>query len=538
MKKLISTAVAFTLTLSISTTTVFAGTKEWAPPGLAKKGFNFPPGIAKKIFDDLDDFPWAKQAIEKMNLKGLIKGYGDGIFAPRNAVTKLETVIMALRIMGWESEAKDITNLPKKYKGKEVADWAKGYITVAYEKGILDDVDMMYFNPQEPAKRHEVAKYVIRALGYDEEAQRHMDEELPFVDAPAVPQGSVGYVYLSHEMKLMQGDNEKRFNPMGTLTRAEMAVLFQRVDDKVDSEIDEDEIKGEVYRIDEDKITLKIDGQIKSFEIDDDVIAYDEDARINYLDIQLGSTVLLQFEDGEVVYIEIVDENDENDKIITRYTGTVVNINKNTPRTITIQNQKMKLMFEVIDDAEVYFKNIKGSFAEIKADDGVAIVVDNKNRVRVIYVDREREEQNLQEVEGTIQEVKREAIKVKVGNTIQEYRYASIFVVYINGNVSRFSNLEKGMDVELELKNGLVYEINAEDNEFQVEGQIDTITQTNNGYELALEVNNQRFIYKISDNINITIEGAINKEITDLKVGQKGKFEIVNNTIVEITIED
>ena len=42
--------------------------------------------------------------------------------------------------------------------------WAYGYINVAYEKGILDNVDMMYFEPSQPALRHEVAKYVIRAL--------------------------------------------------------------------------------------------------------------------------------------------------------------------------------------------------------------------------------------------------------------------------------------------------------------------------------------------------------------------------------------
>ena len=120
----------------------------------------------------------------------------------------------------------------------------KGYVAVAYEKGILDDVDMMYFKPNDPAKRYEVAKYVIRALGYEREAQRSMDERLPFVDAELVPQGAVGYVYLVNDMKLMQGDNNRAFNPMGTLTRVEMAVLFHRLDQKVDSDIDENEYRG------------------------------------------------------------------------------------------------------------------------------------------------------------------------------------------------------------------------------------------------------------------------------------------------------
>ena len=90
------------------------------------------------------------RAIEKMFQKGLIKGIGDGKFAPKSSVTKLEAIIMSLRVMGWEDDAKAITELPKEYKGDQVDKWAVGYVSLAYEKGILDDVDMMYFKPHFP----------------------------------------------------------------------------------------------------------------------------------------------------------------------------------------------------------------------------------------------------------------------------------------------------------------------------------------------------------------------------------------------------
>lgn len=678
MKKIGTMILTSTLVLTMSVTTVFAAPKwdkGWAPPGLMKKG-GFSPGIAKKIFNDLDDYPWAKKAVEKMKQKGLIQGYGNGIFAPQKAVTKLETIIMALRVMGWEDETKSITALPKKYKGKAISEWAKGYVTVAYEKGILDDVDMMYFSPEAPAQRHEVAKYVIRALGYEEEAQEHMNVSLPFVDAAAVPQGSVGYVYLVNEMALMRGDDAKRFNPMGTLTRAEMAVLFQRLDGKVDSEIDEGEFSGEVHRVYEETIVVQIDGQLKSFAVDqDDVVVYDNNHRIAYSDIEEGSIVLLEIEDNKVVYIEIREENDQEDKIISRYSGKVAEI-KDSEDNITIQDQKMKITFEVIDDVKVYFRNKEGSFDEIKIGDSVIVIVDNKNRAREIYVDREKAEQTdeeiegvitdidlsgiyhitidnqkyglskdaqvkidgktadldellvgmqieaeleddiiisieaesvafelegtikvieddkitikkendrivtykvaedvkviidgesnkdiddlligdvaefelvnnliveikakseFREIEGIVQEVQGDSIEIKIGREIREYTYADIFVVYINGRISRFNNLEKGMEATLRVKNNLVYNIDAEDNEFQVEGTIAAITQTSDGYKLTLSVDDEEFIYEVSEDVTIEIEDE-DADLSDLEVDQEGIFEIVNNVIVEINI--
>ncbi|MGE4284089.1 MAG: S-layer homology domain-containing protein [Clostridia bacterium] len=601
MKRIISTILILTFVLSLSVTTAFADSSAQKQTGWAKKGFKLPPGIEKKIFGDLDDFSWAKDAIEKMNLKGLIQGYGNGVFAPKNAVTKIEAVIMSLRVMGWEDEAKSTKELPKKYKGKNVADWAKGYVSIAYEKGILDEVDMMYFNPQESAKRHEVAKYVIRALGYEEEAEDNMDSDLPFVDEAAVPVGSIGYVYLINDLGIMKGDNAKKFNPMGTLTRAEMAVLFDRVDGKVDSDIDEDEVTGEVYKVRDEEITLRIDGQLKTFEVEDDVIVYDQDGRIDFEDIEIGSTVVLQIEDDEVIYIEVVDEDEE--KIISRFSGTVIDIDD---ESIEIEVKTMRVAFEVIDRVEVYFDDEKGSFDEVEVDDEVSVVVDDRNRVRKIYVERDREEQDIEDIEGAVTdidlsgsyhieiddveydlsedaevtmdndeyelddiikgdtvevklvddvvteieiisrsnevegialEIGSSAIKVKVNDGVKKYFYAGVFTVYVDGREEEFSDLERGMKVELRTRNNLVYRIDAEDydDEFELEGKIDAVLD--NGSELRITIDGEKFTYDIDEDVEIEIDGEDDMEVSDLRRNQEGIFTIDNDTIIEMEIE-
>ena len=683
MKRVISVILVLTFLLSTGMTTVFAYGNEnrgCTPLSWVNSKNRKPAIMIKNVFIDIEEIPWARQAIEKMKLKGLIKGYGDGRYAPRKAVTKLESIIMALRIMGWEEEAKSIRKLPKQYKGKKVGQWAYGYVAVAYQKGLLDNVDLMYFDPQAPAARHEVAKYVIRALGYEDEADEYMNAKLPFVDAAAVPQGSVGYVYLVNDMGLMQGDDLKRFNPMGTLTRAEMAVLFQRLDRKVDSDIDEDEYVGEVHRVYRDRITLKVDGQLKSFEVEeDDVIVYDRNSRIGYWDIKRGSTVLVELEDDEVVYIEVIDKDDQNNKIISKYTGTIKDIEKSNPRSLTINMQKMQVIFEVIDKVQVHFKDGKGSFNELKVNDNITVVVDNKNRARRIYVKRKSEGQNgeeiegfitsldlfgnyhitidntkyrlskkaevvidgeketlkdltkgmrveailrddyivsvhakdavleiegeikdidddeisikkengnvvtyglaedleieiggkknmdledlavgdvgefeivnnvvvridvddqFKEVEGIITEVDEKSISIEVYDKTEEYKFANLLVIDIEGYNDTLSNLEKGMEAKLKVRNGLVYGINAKDHEFEVEAEIYSILQIGSTTKLTLTFDKQKVTYEVSDNAEIDIEDVENADVFDLKVGQEGEFEVINRTIIKMAIDD
>jgi S-layer family protein len=525
-KRIVSTVVALSLVLSISFTTAYAD--GW---GKNKNKNKIPPGQAKKYFDDLDSFKWAEQAIEKMFLKGLINGMGNGRYVPQSAVTKLEAIVMSLRVMGWEDEAIAINDLPKKYRGDVVANWAKGYVTIAYEKGILDDVDMMYFKPQEPAKRHEVAKYVVRALGYDDEARDNMDKKLPFVDAPAVPQGSVGYVYMINDLGLMEG-SAKKFNPMGTMTRAEMAVLFSRLDDKVDSD-DDERVAGEVYKVYEDRIAVKVNGTTKNYDVDDKVRVYDGKDRVDYDDIKTGDKVKMELKDGEVVYIEIVDKLDE-DKIIARYKGTVKEIDTTKPYRIALQSETMLMMFEVVDNVEVEFKNGEGKFSEIEEDDKIGVVVDRRNRVTQIFVERNREREDWDdEVEGTITAIDL-AGSYHLTIDKEEYDLDEDAEVKIDGRNKDLEDLRVGMYAEVKLENDEIISIDAESVEDKFYGEIRGIDD-----EIEIKKDNGKYVtYDVSDDVDIEIEGVTRPDIDDLEIGDYAKFEIKNDIIISIEVQN
>lgn len=525
LKRIISLVLALTMVLSLSFTTAYAD--GW---GNGK----IPPGQAKKMFNDIDLYEWAMQYIEKMYSKGLLKGKGNGKYEPQSSVTQIEAIVMALRVMGWEDKALEIKELPKKYKGAKVADWAKGYITLAYEKGILDDVDMMYFKPQDPVKRHEVAKYVVRAIGYEEEAQDNMNAKLPFVDASAVPQGSVGYVYVINDLEIMEGDNAKTFNPMGTLTRAEMAVLFSRLDDKIDTDKDE-RVSGIVKDIDDDEITVKVDGQTKTYDVDDDVRVYENRKRMDYDDIRVGDMVNMEIVDGDVIYIEIVDELDD-DKIISRYSGVVKELDKEKPYTMAVQVETMILLLKVVDNVEVEFKDDDADFEDIEVGDNVEVVVDTKNRVTEIYVDanigNDDDDDDYYEDKGTITDIDLNG-SYHITIDDEEYDLDEDAEVEINGKGGELEDLVIGMYAEVEIEDDVVVWIEAETVEEELSGKIGDMDDD----EIKIKKDNGKYVvYEVSENVNIKIDGIRNPELDDLEIGDYAKFEIENGLIVSIEV--
>ena len=60
--------------------------------------------------------------------------------------------------------------------------------------------------------------------------QKHMKEKLPLKTPSAIPKDAIGYVYVMLDLELMKGDNNNKFKPQEPITRAEMAVMLNRLD--------------------------------------------------------------------------------------------------------------------------------------------------------------------------------------------------------------------------------------------------------------------------------------------------------------------
>lgn len=536
MKRVVSFMLALLLIMSVSMTNTYAMSKnpKGLPPGIAKKNY-LPPGIAKK-FKDIDDYGWAEDAIERMVEKGVIKGIGDELFAPRSAVTKLEAVVMALRVMGEEEVATDykekIKYGKKKLKSKDrLQEWAYGYVALAEEKGILDEADILYFRLNEPAKRHEVAKYIVRALGYEDEAKDHMDADLDFKDASFIPQGSVGYVYVANKEGIITGYKNGTFMPLNTVTRAEMAVMVYRLDDKIDN--DEDELKvyrGEVEEIDDDYEWIKIDigSRDKKFDITNRTkVVFEDDEEGDIEDIQVGDEVKVKVnEDYEAVYIKVDKE------LYDEYKGEVEDID-NDYDWIEIKIGSRDRRFDITNRTEVVFEDDEeGDIEDIEVGDEVKVKVNEDNEAVYIEVDSEL----YDEYKGEVEEIDDDYdwIEIEIGSRDRRFDVTGrTKVVFKDNEEADIEDIEVGDEVRVKVNgdNEAVYIKVYRELYYQYEGEVEEIDDDYEWIEIEIGSRDRRF--DITDDTKVVFEDDEEGDIEDIKVGDDVKVRVNEDDEVE-----
>ncbi|MDP3387004.1 MAG: InlB B-repeat-containing protein [Eubacteriales bacterium] len=229
MKKSLKVLISTVLVLVLMMTVAFAVPGRDIAPGQQKKDYSETEQFNFK-FSDMTGYDWAMKSVQNMAAMGKIKGIGNGKFAPASAAKQIEVLIMTLRYLGLDDELDSYALLPPAYKGMKPQDWMIPYLELAIENDILTEEEAEDFNPNLPASRSLTAVYIIRALDMVDEAEDMQDDPLPYNDAAAVPEDRIGYVNLITELGLMIGHNNV-FQPNKPLSRAEMAVLFERLYD-------------------------------------------------------------------------------------------------------------------------------------------------------------------------------------------------------------------------------------------------------------------------------------------------------------------
>ena len=104
----------------------------------------------------------AEQA-EALKELGLFAGTGDGFELNREA-TRAEAIVMIIRFMGKEAEAKAT---PAKSPFTDVPAWAGSYVAYAYENGITTGISKTAFGAEQPITAQQFVTMMLRVLGYD-----------------------------------------------------------------------------------------------------------------------------------------------------------------------------------------------------------------------------------------------------------------------------------------------------------------------------------------------------------------------------------
>ncbi|MBT2661732.1 S8 family serine peptidase [Bacillus sp. ISL-45] len=183
-----------------------------------------------KTFKDVTTH-WAKDEIEVLASREIIKGKTDELFAHGESVTRAQFAVLVARAL----------NLPTaEYQGtfKDVPaglSWAALEIEAANRAGIISGMGNGKFAPNEKITREQMAAMVIRAIQYkDASLLEGVKAPASFKDSNKVSSFAKDYVAQAAALKLVNGYADQTFAPKADTTRAQSAVILYRLLDALD----------------------------------------------------------------------------------------------------------------------------------------------------------------------------------------------------------------------------------------------------------------------------------------------------------------
>ena len=144
--------------------------------------------------------------------------------------------------------------------------------------GVMED-GARVFQANRPAARLDVAVILVRALGLEALAKVNTTP-LDFADKADIPEWAAGYIAVALEKGIVTGYEDKTFKPNKGVTRAEMAALLDRTNEKLDDAKVAGEIRGTIKGATEASatapafITLTVRGADVTVNLAEDAVIY------------------------------------------------------------------------------------------------------------------------------------------------------------------------------------------------------------------------------------------------------------------------
>lgn len=176
-------------------------------------------------FADLSNH-WAKQEIERLASKLIVKGVGGDAFGPARSITRAEFAALLVRGLGLRDPGGDIG-----FKDVEGSAWYAAEVRTAAAYGLVRGFGDGSFRPQATITREEVAVMAAQALklaGAPASADGDAKSAQAFADEADIHAWSDDAVRTASSLGIVKGLPDGRFAPRATATRAEAAAMLSR----------------------------------------------------------------------------------------------------------------------------------------------------------------------------------------------------------------------------------------------------------------------------------------------------------------------
>ncbi|WP_219835811.1 S-layer homology domain-containing protein [Paenibacillus sp. R14(2021)] len=181
---------------------------------------------SKKSFADLEQH-WAKTDIELLASKLLLKGVSIDKFEPNAEITRAEFVVMLVRALGLSPGPTDAS-----FSDVTADNWYSDAIGTAVRAGLIKGFEDSTFKPNAPITRLQMVTIIANAFGLTEKSLDITGKEAAmlnrFSDRASIPKIAENATCQVLLAGILKGNVNGTFNPKGSATRAEAAVMLHR----------------------------------------------------------------------------------------------------------------------------------------------------------------------------------------------------------------------------------------------------------------------------------------------------------------------
>ena len=175
------------------------------------------------FFSDIENVKWAEESIEFLLEKGIVNGREANRFCPDEPVKRSEFVKMIAEAFGYEEEKgigfKDVS---RDY-------WANKYISAVAGAGLIKGDTAGNFNPESNITRQDIATILYRVLVVKNYRFTVDSVKMKFSDHEEIGKYAFNGIAMLSEMGILNGYEDNTIRPKRTATRAETAVLVEKV---------------------------------------------------------------------------------------------------------------------------------------------------------------------------------------------------------------------------------------------------------------------------------------------------------------------
>jgi hypothetical protein len=495
---------------------------------------------AASTFVDVEDkFPWAVSAIEELVKKKIISVGENRMYFPADQVTNEQVIAFLGRSLGVNEEENKAT---VDYAVSTYESFLNGLATFSTKesaylmyKGIFtqSEIKTLLQNKSTGVLRHEMAIYITKLMGGEEEVKNQVISTLDYKDLSKIPNASLGYVEFVKNHNIMKGDDLGNFNPQGIVNRAMMAVMLR----EIYSQLDRTYTNGQIVEVNSttnEIITRDSDGFRLTNTLNSDTSILVDGKAATVVDLKMGQTITFTKSKGKIIEVDAFTSTADSE-VEGYFAGTTTT---STGMGIKVymdgQSSLKATTYPLATNVLVSYNGSSASISNIKSDDSVLLQIEGGKVVRIAANPKTKTilDATILDISASNSTI---TLQRKGANTGEEFEVLSSVSVYKNGKSANLSSIFKGDQVDITLTYDKISQIEAVSKSQKVTGVIREVTIGKNPV-IKVEVNGELSTYEMSSDVIITFNGEPADAYTAFRVGYTVEMTLDGQVAIQVKV--